>query len=75
MRALTVPRTSYFVASTGQPRVRRPRDILTATAGRLLLLWAVITSDQSPSWEQSLTDLVQSSPLWLQTLLEAGFFS
>jgi hypothetical protein len=38
MRALTVPRTSYFVASTGQPRVRRPRDILIATVGLLLVL-------------------------------------
>jgi hypothetical protein len=39
MRALTIPRTSYFVASTGQPRMRGPRgDILIATVGLLLVL-------------------------------------
>ena len=73
MRPLAVPRTSYFVATAGQPRVRRPRDIFTATMGLLLVLWAVLTIDQPPSWEQSLTGLVQSSPPWLQTLLESGY--
>jgi hypothetical protein len=33
MRPLAVPRTSYFVATAGQPRVRRPTDIFTATMG------------------------------------------
>ena len=73
MRPLAVPRTSYFVATAGQPRVRRPRDIFTATMGLLLVLWAVLTIDQPPSWEQSLTGLVQSGPPWLQTLLESGY--
>ena len=63
----------YFVATAGQPRVRRPRDILTAIVGLLLVLWAVIAIDQPPSWELSLTELVQSSPPWLQTLLEGAY--
>ena len=73
MRPLAIPRTSYFVATAGQPRVRRPRDILTAIVGLLLVLWAVIAIDQPPSWELSLTQLVQSSPPWLQTLLEGAY--
>ena len=73
MRPLAVPRTSYFVATAGQPRVRRPRDIFTATIGLLLVVWAMIAIDQPPSWEQSFTALVQSSPPWLQTLLESAY--
>lgn len=73
MRELTLPRTSYFVAAAGQPRVRRPRDILTATIGLLLVVWAVAAIERPPSWEHALTELVQSSPAWLQTLLEAGY--
>jgi hypothetical protein len=73
MRPLAIPRTSYFVATAGQPRVRRPRDILTAIVGLLLVVWAVIAIDQPPSWELSLTELVQSSPPWLQTLLEGAY--
>lgn len=73
MRSLAVPGTSYFVATAGQPRVRRPRDILTAIVGLLLVFWAVIAIDQPPSWELSLTELVQSSPPWRQTLLEGAY--
>jgi hypothetical protein len=53
--------------------VRRPRDILTAIVGLLLVVWAVIAIDQPPSWELSLTELVQSSPPWRQTLLEGAY--
>lgn len=73
MRPLAIPRTSYFVATAGQPRVRRPRDIFIAIVGLLLVLWAVIAIDQPPSWELSITELIQSSPPWLQTLLEGAY--
>jgi len=73
MRPLAVPRTSYFVATAGQPRVRRPRDILAAIVGLLLVFWGVIAIDQPPTWELSLTELVKSSPPWLLTLLEGAY--
>ena len=73
MGPTAVPRTSYFVATADQPRVRRPRDVLTAIVGLLLVVWAVVSIDQPASWEQSLTALVQSSPPWLQTLLESAY--
>ena len=73
MRSLAVHRASYFVATAGQPRVRRPRDVLTAIVGLLLVFWAVNAIAQPPSWELSLTELVKSSPPWLQTLLEGAY--
>jgi len=73
MRALAVPRASYFVASAGQPRVRRPRDVLTAVVGLSLTLWVVLTVDVVRSWEQSLIDLLQASPQWVHALLGLGY--
>ena len=73
MRSLNVPRASYFVESAGEPRVRRPRDILTAVAGLLLLIWALLAVDQLSSWEQAFTALVQAGPPWVDTLLGIGY--
>ena len=73
MRSLNVPRASYFVESAGEPRVRRPRDILTAVAGLLLLVWAILAVGQVSSWEQAFTELVQASPPWVETLLGVGY--
>jgi uncharacterized protein (TIRG00374 family) len=73
MKALAVPRASYFVASAGQPRVRRPRDVLTVVVGLLLIVWALFTVDNSPAWEQAFVELVASSPSWVQSLLSIGY--
>jgi glycosyltransferase 2 family protein len=73
MRSLAVPRTSYFVETAGLPRVRRPRDILTAVIGLLLVIWAVLAIDRVPSWEQAFTELVLTGPPWVHTLLGIGY--
>jgi len=73
IRSLDVPRASYFVASTGQPRVRRPRDVLKSVFGLTLLVWAVLTVENPPSWEQPLIELVEASSRWLQGLLGLGY--
>lgn len=73
MKTLAVPRASYFVASAGEPRVRRPRDVLTAVVGLLLIVWAVVTIENVKSWEQSLTDLLAASPQWVHALLGIGY--
>ncbi|HET7846258.1 MAG TPA: lysylphosphatidylglycerol synthase domain-containing protein, partial [Acidimicrobiia bacterium] len=73
MRGLVPPRASYFVASAGQPRVRRPRDIVIAVVGLLLIIWVVVTLDSNPSWDLAFTALVQSSPEWVASLLSVGY--
>lgn len=73
MRTLAAPRASYFVTSAGLPRVRRPRDFFTMTLGLLLVLWSVLNVDVAPSWEQALTDLVQSGPVWMRELFSIGY--
>jgi uncharacterized membrane protein YbhN (UPF0104 family)/tRNA A-37 threonylcarbamoyl transferase component Bud32 len=61
------------VASAGQTRVRRPRDVFSALVGLLLVAWSVVLFDSAPEWEQSLTDLVQASPQWVHMLLALGY--
>jgi len=73
MRTLTVPRASYFVATDDGGRVRRPRDVTLAVIGLLLILWAVMANDDVPAWAQSLTDLVDASPQWVDVLLSLGY--
>ena len=73
MRSLAVPHASYFVASSGHPRVRRPRDFFTAVFGTLLIGWTLLTLDRAAGWEQALTDLVQSGPPWVHTLFAIGY--
>jgi len=75
LRALNLPRASYFVESAGEPRVRRPRDILTAVTGLLLLIWALLVVDQASDWEVAFTQLVQASPPWVHTLFGIGYSS
>jgi len=75
LRALNLPRASYFVESAGEPRVRRPRDILTAVTGLLLLIWALLVVDEASNWELAFTELVQASPPWVHTLLSIGYSS
>jgi hypothetical protein len=37
VRALTIPRASYFVTTGDVPRVRRPRDVAAAGIGMILI--------------------------------------
>jgi uncharacterized protein (TIRG00374 family) len=73
MRSLVVPRASYFVASSGQPRVRRPQDAVKLLIGAALAGWALVMGEGGVSWEVALTDLVQSSPAWIKALLGLGY--
>jgi glycosyltransferase 2 family protein len=61
------------VATEGQPRVRRTSDIFKSVLGLLLVLWAVITDGSVAAWDQAFTDLVQSGPGWVSTLLAVGY--
>jgi uncharacterized protein (TIRG00374 family) len=54
-------------------RVRRPIDVVTAAVGLLLVLWAIVAVDRLPEWAESLTQLVASSPEWVQALLGIGY--
>lgn len=73
MSTISTPRASYFVFAGEEGRVRRARDAATAVVGVLLMLWAAIASDDVPEWAQSLTDLIASSPQWVQVLLGIGY--
>jgi uncharacterized membrane protein len=56
-------------------RVRRPRDVLTAVVGLLLVTWAVAASDSVPEWTLSLAELVAASPQWVDVLLGIGYLT
>jgi glycosyltransferase 2 family protein len=73
VKAIAVPRASYFVATRGQPRVRRPRDLLMAFVGLVLSIWTILTVDQAAAWNTAFTDLVQSGPGWIHSLLALGY--
>jgi uncharacterized protein (TIRG00374 family) len=68
-----ITRPSYFVFTGEEGRVRRPRDVLTAVIGSLLVLWAVLAVDSLPEWAESLTQLVAASPEWVRVLLGIGY--
>jgi len=72
IRTLAHPRASYFVASDGRTRVRRPRDVFTAVVGLLLISWALARSGSTATWETSLTEFVAASPRWVTGLLSLG---
>jgi glycosyltransferase 2 family protein len=61
------------VANDGEPRVRRTSDFVTAAFGLVLIIWAVLRMDSIATWEQLLTEFVQSGPSWANTLLEFGY--
>lgn len=61
------------MATTGQPRVRRPGHFFDAGVGLLLIVWAVARSVDPSTWERALADLVLAGPSWLTTLLEIGY--
>ncbi|MGD2060767.1 MAG: hypothetical protein PVF87_07880, partial [Acidimicrobiia bacterium] len=73
MRTIGVPRATYFVATKGQPRVRRPRDFTTLVIGALSILWTLVNVDRPPRWERAFVEFVQSSPDWVETLLALGY--
>ncbi|MGD2043515.1 MAG: flippase-like domain-containing protein [Acidimicrobiia bacterium] len=73
MRTHSITRHSYFVFTGEEGRVRRPRDVVTAVTGILLVLWAVLAADRIPPWAQSLTELVASAPEWVTALLRGGY--
>ncbi len=53
--------------------MRRTSDIFKSVIGLLLVLWAVITAGSTAAWDQAFTNLVQSGPAWVNTLLEIGY--
>lgn len=65
--------SSYFVFTAGHGRVRRPRDVVTAVFGVLLLGWAVAAATSIPPWTQSLAELVAAAPQWVHGLLSIGY--
>lgn len=73
MRALNVPHASYFVAIGEGGRVRRPRDVAKTVIGLVMTLWTMALADRVPAWSQALTDLVASSPEWVDVLLKLGY--
>jgi uncharacterized protein (TIRG00374 family) len=68
-------RATYFVMAEREGRVRRPRDVLTAVVGLLLVSWAVTASDSVPEWTLSLAELVAASPQWVDALLAIGYLT
>jgi glycosyltransferase 2 family protein len=70
-----VHRASYYVMADREGRVRRPRDVLTAVVGLLLVTWAVAASDSVPEWTLSLAELVAASPQWVDALLAIGYLT
>ena len=53
--------------------MRRASDIFKSAIGLFLVLWAVITAGSTAAWDQAFTNLVQSGPAWVNTLLEIGY--
>ncbi|HEY5890059.1 MAG TPA: lysylphosphatidylglycerol synthase transmembrane domain-containing protein [Acidimicrobiia bacterium] len=41
--------------------------------GLILALWAIATADHVASWDSSFTQLVQSGPSWVESLLSLGY--
>lgn len=66
-------RPSYFVFTGEEGRVRRPRDVITAVVGLLVVLWAIAAAERLPQWAESLTELVATSPDWVEILLSVGY--
>lgn len=73
MKTLSVPKASYFVFTGDDKRVRRPRDVVAAVVGLLLVVSAIIADDRVPDWAASFTDLIASSPEWVQVTLAVGY--
>jgi uncharacterized protein (TIRG00374 family) len=68
-------RATYFVMAEREGRVRRPRDVLTAAIGLILVTWAWAASDSVPEWTLSLAELVAASPQWVDGLLAFGYLT
>lgn len=68
-----MPGAAYFVVTAGEGRVRRPRDVVTAVVGGLLVAWAISTTGSVPEWTINLSELVAASPHWVQVLLGIGY--
>jgi uncharacterized protein (TIRG00374 family) len=68
-------RATYFVMAEREGRVRRPRDVLTAAIGLILVTWALAASDSVPEWTLSLAELVAASPQWVDGLLAFGYLT
>jgi uncharacterized protein (TIRG00374 family) len=68
-------RATYFVMAEREGRVRRPRDVLTAAIGLILVTWALAASDSVPEWTLSLAELVAASPQWVDVLLGIGYLT
>lgn len=73
MRKPKVPYASYFVFTGSEGRVRRPRDVAAAVVGLLLIIWAANGNRAEPAWVESLTDLANSSPQWVQVALSFAY--
>lgn len=66
-------RSSFFIFTAGHGRVRRPRDVVTAVLGLLMMGWAVAASSSVPLWTESLAELVATAPPWVHVLLSIGY--
>ena len=53
--------------------MRRTSDIFKSAIGLFLILWALVTVDTLAAWDVAFTNLVQSGPAWVNTLLEMGY--
>lgn len=73
MRTHLTTRHSYFVFTGEEGRVRRPRDVITAVVGLLLLALALMAGNRVTPWAESLTELIGSAPEWVQALLAIGY--
>jgi uncharacterized protein (TIRG00374 family) len=75
MKAIELPRASYFVTTGESPRVRRPRDVTLSIFGLLLLTLALLTIDRHPEWEVAFVELVSTSPEWVTALFSIAYVS
>lgn len=46
---------------------------MAAVFGLVLIIWTTTASERVPEWAGSLTELVESSPAWVDALLELGY--
>ena len=67
--ALRPRRSRYFVATEGQPRVRRAGDIVAVVLGLLLIGWAVLVNGVNDSIGAALSSFAATLPEWLVSLL------
>ncbi len=75
MRDTRTGGSMYYIITAGEGRIRRPRDLVAAFVGLLLVWWAITAADSIPDWTKTLADLVASSPHWVQVLLGIGYLA